>query len=290
MSGTFICVRCLLTVLCARFSIVNKVVLITGASSGIGLHTAKLFQSKDWNVAATMRVPEKAVDLQKIVDVECYRLDVTDVESIKSAFAATLDKFGRIDAVVNNAGYGLLGAFEAATPEQIERQFETNVFGLMNVCREILPYFREQKRGHIVNVASVGGRMTFPASSLYNSTKWAVEGFSESLQYELEKYNIRVKIIEPGPIKTDFYDRSRDVATREGFTVYDTFVSRVMDTMNKGGADAPDGEIVAQAIFTAVTDGTKQLRYGANTKGILTARKLLPDRLFFALIRKIILK
>jgi NADP-dependent 3-hydroxy acid dehydrogenase YdfG len=185
----------------------EKVVLITGASSGIGKETAKLFQAKNWKVAATMRSPEKAEDLQKIVDLECLRLDVTDIESIKSAIAETLDKFGRIDAVVNNAGYGLIGPFEAATPEQIEKQFQTNVFGLMNVYREVLPYFREQRRGFIVNVASVGGRVTFPLYSLYHATKWAVEGFSESLQYELEQFNIRVKIIEPGPIKTDFYGR-----------------------------------------------------------------------------------
>src|SRR5215813_10626503 len=139
----------------------EKVVLITGASTGIGKETAKLFQTKNWKVAATMRTPEKAEDLQRIVDVECFRLDVTDVESIRSAIAETLEKFGRIDAVVNNAGYGLVGAFEASTEEQIERQFRTNVFGLMNVCREILPYFREQKQGIIVNVASLGGRVTF---------------------------------------------------------------------------------------------------------------------------------
>ena len=268
----------------------EKVVLITGASSGIGLHTAKLFQAKNWKVAATMREPEKAEELHKIVDIECLRLDVTDVDSIRSAIAATLDKFGRIDAVVNNAGYGLLGAFEAASPEQIERQFETNVLGLMSVCREILPYFREQKRGHIVNVASVGGRMTFPASSLYNSTKWAVEGFSEALHYELAPLNIKVKIIEPGPIKTDFYSRSRDLTHKDGLTAYDQFVARVMANMNKGGESAPDGEVVAQVIFTAVTDGTNRLRYGANTKGILALRKLLPDALFFAVIRKVILR
>jgi len=268
----------------------NKVVLITGASSGIGLHTAKLFQAKNWKVAATMRSPENATEVQKIVDIECIRLDVTDVDSIKAAITATLEKFGRIDVVVNNAGYGLLGAFETATQEQIAKQFETNVFGLMNVCREILPYFREQKRGYIVNVASVGGRMTFPASSLYHATKWAVEGFSESLQYELEEFNIRVKIVEPGPIKTDFYDRSKEITGSEGPSVYDHFISRVMPTMNKGGEEAPDGEVVAQVIYTAVTDGSKRLRYGANTKGILTARKFLPDSLFFALIRKIIVK
>src|SRR5436190_1313978 len=168
----------------------EKVVLITGASTGIGNETAKLFQSKNWKVAATMRSPEKAEDLQNIVDVECIRLDVTEPASIRSAIDMTLEKFGRIDVVVNNAGYGLVGPFEAMTDEQIERQFQTNVLGMMNVCRAIVPYFREHKRGIIVNVASLGGRVTFPFYSIYNSTKWAVEGFSESLQFELDQFNI----------------------------------------------------------------------------------------------------
>lgn len=268
----------------------NKVILITGASSGIGKETAKLFQTKNWRVAATMRSPEKAEDLRRIADVECFRLDVTDTDSIRDAIQKTMEKFGRIDAVVNNAGYGLIGAFEAATGEQIERQFQTNVFGVMNVCREILPYFREQKRGTIVNVASVGGRMTFPLSSLYNATKWAVEGFSESLQYELEEFNIRVKIIEPGPIRTDFYDRSQDLARRDDLTVYDRFIDRVIPSMQKAGMDAPDGSVVAATIYEAVTDGTKKMRYGVNTKGILTARKFLPDNLFFKVVRGAIIK
>jgi short-subunit dehydrogenase len=268
----------------------NKVILITGASSGIGKETAKLFQTKNWKVAATMRVPDKAEDLQKIADVECFRLDVTDVDSIKVAINDTIEKFGRIDAVVNNAGYGLIGAFEAATPEQIEKQFQTNVFGLMNVCREILPYFREQKRGTIVNVASVGGRITFPLYSLYHATKWAVEGFSESLQYEVEPFGIKIKIIEPGPIKTDFYDRSQDLTRKEGLTAYDSFIDKALPNMQKAGADAPDGSIVAQTIYEAVTDGTKKMRYGVNTKGILTARKFLPDSLFFRVIKGAILK
>ena len=268
----------------------NKVILVTGASSGIGKETVKLFQSKNWKVAATMRSPEKSQDLQKIADVETFRLDVTDVESIKAAIADTIQKFGRIDAVVNNAGYGLVGAFEAATPEQIEKQFQTNVFGLMNVCREIIPYFREQKRGTIINIASVGGRVTFPLYSLYHATKWAVEGFSESLQYELEKFNIRIKIIEPGPIKTDFYERSQDITSKEGLTVYDDFAEKVMPNMQKAGEDAPDGTVVAQAIYEAATDGSKKLRYGVNTKGILHARRFLPDSLFFKLIKTSLIK
>ena len=268
----------------------EKVVLITGASTGIGRETVKLFQAKNWKVAATMRRPEQHEDLQHIVDVECLRLDVTDIDSIKAAVAATMEKFGRIDAVVNNAGYGVVGPFEATTTEQVQRQVDTNVIGLMNVCREIIPYFREQKRGHIVNIASVGGRMTFPLYSVYHATKWAVEGFSESLQYELDQFNIRVKIVEPGPIKSDFYDRSAVVATKEGLHAYDHFVDKVLPNFVKAGAEAPDGAVVAQTIYDAVTDGSKRLRYGVNTKGILIARRFLPDSVFRTLIRGIILK
>ena len=268
----------------------EKVILITGASTGIGRETVKLFQAKNWKVAATMRRPEESADLQKIADVETIRLDVTDIASIKSAIAETLEKFGRIDVVVNNAGYGVVGPFEASTHEQVERQFQTNVIGLMNVCREIIPYFREQKRGHIVNIASVGGRMTFPLYSLYHATKWAVEGFSESLQYEIDPFNIRVKIIEPGPIRTDFYDRSQVVTKKEGVTAYDQFVEKVLPNMQKAGAEAPDGSVVAQTIYDAVTDDSKRIRYGVNTKGILALRRILPERAFRRLIKMIMVK
>jgi short-subunit dehydrogenase len=268
----------------------EKVVLITGASSGIGKQTALLFQTKNWKVAATMRSPEKVEDLQRIADIECLRLDVTDVESIRTAIAAAIEKFGRIDAVVNNAGYGLVGPFEASTGEQIEKQFQTNVFGLMNVCREILPYFREQKRGTIVNVASMGGRITFPLYSLYHATKWAVEGFSEALQYEVREFGIKIKIIEPGPIKTDFYDRSQDLTRKEGLTAYDNFIARAMPNLQKAGENAPGGEIVAEAIYEAVTDGSWKMRYPVNSKLILTARKLLPDSLFLPIVRNSVLK
>lgn len=268
----------------------DNVILITGASTGIGLETAKLFQSKNWKVAATMRSPEKSEELQRIADVETFRLDVTDVESIKAAIAGTLEKFGRIDAVLNNAGYGLLGPFEAASTEQIERQFQTNVFGLFNVCREIIPYFREQKRGTIVNISSLGGRVGLPFSSLYSATKFAVEGFSESLQYELEPFKIRIKIIEPGPIKTDFYSRSQEVARKEGLTIYEHRLEPFLEFMNKGGNNAPDGSAVAQVIYDAVTDGSSKLRYPINTKGLLGLRRFLPASVFAAITKKIFLK
>lgn len=268
----------------------EKVVLITGASTGIGRETAKLFQTKNWKVAATMRNPENAEDLQKIVDLECIRLDVTDVDSIRSAIAETIDKFGRIDAVVNNAGFAVVGPFEAATQEQIDKQFQTNVYGLMNVCREMLPYFREQKRGCIVNVASMGGRITFPLYSLYHATKWAVEGFSEALQFEVKEFNIKIKIIEPGPIKTDFYDRSQSVTKKEGLTAYDHFVALAMPNLQRAGETGPDGSLVAQVIYDAVTDDSWKMRYPANSRLVLMARKLLPDSIFFPIIRKAVLK
>ncbi len=268
----------------------DKVVLITGASSGIGNEAAKLFQTKNWKVAATMRAPEKADDLRKIVDIETFRLDVTQPESIKAAIEATLERFGRIDAVVNNAGYAVVGPFEAVTREQIEDQMNTNVYGVMNVCREILPYFREQKRGTIVNVASMGGRITFPLYSIYHATKWAVEGFSESLQYEVREFGIKIKIIEPGPIKTDFYTRSMTIAEKEGLTAYDNFVARSLPNMQKAGETGPDGLVVAETIYTAVTDDSWRMRYPVNSRAVLTARRLLPDSLFFGLIRKAVVK
>ena len=268
----------------------EKVVLITGASTGIGKETAKLFQTKNWKVAATMRTPEKAEDLQRIVDLECVRLDVMDVDSIKAAIHETLEKFGRIDVVVNNAGFAVVGPFEAATQEQIDRQFQTNVFGVMNVCREILPIFREQKRGTIVNVASMGGRITFPLYSLYHATKWAVEGFSEALQFEVKEFNIKIKIIEPGPIKTDFYDRSQSITKKEGLAAYDNFVARALPNLQKAGETAPDGSLVAQVIYDAATDDSWKMRYPANSRLVLTARRLLPDSLFFPIIRKAVLK
>lgn len=268
----------------------EKVVLITGASTGIGNETAKLFQTKNWKVAATMRSPEKAEDLQRIVDVECIRLDVTDQDSVRHGIQDALDKFGHIDAVVNNAGFAVVGPFEAASDEQIEQEFQTNVFGVMFVCREILPIFRAQKRGTIINVASMGGRMTFPLYSIYHATKWAVEGFSEALQYEIREFNIRVKIIEPGPIKTDFYTRSASVTKKEGLTAYDNFVARALPNLQRAGETAPDGRIVAEAIYDAATDDSWKMRYPVNSQAILAARRLLPDALFLPIVRRAIVK
>jgi NAD(P)-dependent dehydrogenase (short-subunit alcohol dehydrogenase family) len=216
-----------------------QTVLITGSSTGIGKATAKHFRDQGWNVVATMRTPERETELKDAGNVMLARLDVTDADSIQAAIDAGLARFGRIDAVVNNAGYGLTGSFESMTLERIRRQFETNVFGLMEVTRRILPHFRAHKAGTVINVASMGGRLTFPFYSVYHATKWAVDGFSESLQFELRPLGIRVKIVEPGAIKTDFYDRSVDLAHDRALSEYNALVDKAMRRMNRRPGHLP---------------------------------------------------
>ena len=268
----------------------SKVILITGCSSGIGHATAHFFAEQDWSVVATMRHPElRETDLKGMENVDLVHLDVTEPASIREAVRFALDKHGKIDVLVNNAGYPVEGVFEAITPEQVRKQFETNVMGLMDLTREVIPAMRRQKGGIIVNVSSVGGRAAFPLYSVYNSTKWAVEGFSEGLQYELRPKNIKVKIIEPGVIKTDFYGRSMVVAKKEGLTEYDEFVESALKGVKRSEAAASSPEIVAMCIYRAVNDGSWKLRYHAGKYAgtLLALRRTNPDRIFLAIVRQL---
>jgi len=268
-----------------------KTVFITGASSGIGRATAHLFHQKGWNVVASMRSPDRAGDLANWDRVLCPQLDVTDPDSIQAAVSQTLEQFAGIDVLINNAGYGLVTVFEAATPEQIEQQFATNVFGLMAVTRSVLPHLRDRGRGLILNVSSIGGQVAFPLYSLYHATKWAVEGFSESLRYELESINVGVKLIEPGPIRTDFYERSVDLVADPKIPAYQEFVAKVLPRLAKAGTSGSPPEVTAQIIYRAATDGSQQLRYpaGGNAGILLFLRKLLPDWAFSQIIRQTLL-
>jgi NADP-dependent 3-hydroxy acid dehydrogenase YdfG len=265
----------------------NKTILVTGASSGIGRATAKLFQEKGWNVIATMRSPEKETELSRLANVLVSKLDVLALDTIDSALAQGIDKFGKIDVVLNNAGYGLMGTFESAKRESIIRQFGVNVQGLFDVTQKTLPHFRKNKDGMFINISSIGGRMTFPLMPLYHSTKWAVEGFSESLRWEMAEIGVKVKLVEPGGVATDFGGRSMDMQHNPELAEYNEFVGKLMEAMQASmdPAHMNKPEQIAEVIYSAATDGSDTLRYraGADALQLLDARSKMSDNDFFAM-------
>lgn len=256
-----------------------KTILITGASSGIGKDTAKLFQSKGWNVIATMRKPGNETELTKLDNVLVAKLDVMDLASIENAVKQGIQRFGRIDVLLNNAGYGAYGPLESFSRERIIRQFDTNVIGLLDVTKALLPHFRQSKSGVIINISSIGGKMTFPLGALYHGTKFAVEGISESLSYEVEQFGGKVKIVEPGAIATDFAGRSFDFSNDESLTEYQPMIGKVMAALPAMFDQASPASLVAGVIYEAATDGTSQLRYtaGEDAKILIGNRKELDD-------------
>jgi NAD(P)-dependent dehydrogenase (short-subunit alcohol dehydrogenase family) len=259
----------------------KKTVLITGASSGFGRTTVKLFHEKGWNVIATMRSPEKETELSAIPGVLVTRLDVTDKPSIGEAVQAGIRQFGQIDVLVNNAGFGTLGALEAAPEEVIRQQFEVNFFGLIEVTKAVLPGMRAHKAGVVINLSSIGGRLTFPFCTLYHATKFAVEGLTESLQYELNPLGIRLKLVEPGGYKTDFAGRSMSFFGAGGLDEYQQPFDRFLGRLAQWPMSENLGE-VAEAIYAAASDGTEKLRYpvGHDAVPLLETRKEMDDVAF----------
>ena len=260
----------------------NKTILITGASSGIGKETAKLFQSKGWNVIATMRNPEIETELKQLENVLVAKLDVLDLDSIKTAFEEGVQKFGNVDVLLNNAGYGAYGPLEAFSREKIVRQFNTNVIGLLDVTKTVLPHFRQNKKGIIINISSIGGKMTFPLGSLYHGTKFAVEGIPESLNYEVNQFGGQVKIVEPGLIATDFGGRSFDFSNDENMAEYQNIVNALMTALPTMAENASPASVVANVIFDAATDGKNQVRYtaGEDAKFLISNRQQYDDATF----------
>ncbi|MDB5087646.1 MAG: family oxidoreductase [Mucilaginibacter sp.] len=256
----------------------KKTVLITGASSGFGKVAAKIFHTNDWNVIATMRSPEKETELSTLSNVIISKLDVTDKLSIQNAVKEGIEKFGKIDVLVNNAGYGALGALEAATEEEIKRQFDVNFFGLIEVTKAVLPGMRQQRSGTIINVSSVGGRVTFPFSSLYHATKFAVEGLTESMQYELNPFGIRLKIVEPGGYKTEFAGRSMTLFSTDDLDEYQPAFNKFTDMIDHWPMSENISE-VADVIYEAATDDTEKLRYpvGHDAVQLIAARQQMDD-------------
>ncbi len=254
----------------------TRTVLITGASSGIGRATAELFAAKGWNVAATMRAPDRNLKLGR--DVLVTRLDVTDLASIEAAVAMTAREFRGIDLLVNNAGYGQYGLFETITRDQAREQFDVNVTGVMDVTRAVLPHLRARGGGGIINISSGAGLYTLPLMSLYCASKFAIEGFSEALAYELLSQNIFVKLVEPhgGVTDTRFMERQTAGAALPdaGLTAYDGYVEKVREVFaGFAAARTISAADVAEVIFRAATDGRPDLRYlaGHDTRGFVHA-------------------
>lgn len=240
----------------------NKTILITGTSRGLGRTSAKLFIEKGWNVIATLRNPEAETELNQYQNVLVSELDIEKPDTIDKAIKEGIERFGKIDVLLNNAAYGQFGLFEAVTPEQVEKQFQVNVFGTMNVTRAMLPHFRANKAGKIVTISSGAGRVGMPMVSMYASSKFAVEGFAESLYYELLSQNIKVKLIEPGGVDTTFHQEAANkFASNENLSDYNSFVKTFTEKFENMHDGMATPQQVADVIFKAANDESNQLRY-----------------------------
>ncbi|MDN3584593.1 SDR family oxidoreductase [Mucilaginibacter flavus] len=249
-----------------------KTIFITGASTGLGKATAILFALRGWNVIATMRSPEKDIDLSGYPNIKVMALDVTDPEQIIDVAVNVATKVVP-DVVFNNAGYGLSGPLEGTTDEQLTRQINTNLLGVMRVTKAFIPLFRERKSGIFLTTTSIGGLVTFPFNSVYHATKWALEGWCESLSYELGQFGIDVKTVSPGGIRTDFAGRSLVLTNHPEYTEP---LNKVLEVFADPSRTAQHStpEQIAKVIFEAATDGQKRLRYiaGEDAKNIYMQR------------------
>lgn len=267
----------------------NKTIFITGASSGIGQATALYFANEGWNVVATMRNPEKQNILQNTDNVLVLPLDVENTKDIQNIIDKAIIKFGAIDVLLNNAGFGQHGLFEATTAEQIQRQFAVNFFGTLEVTRALLPYFRKQKSGCIITITSGVGRVTVPLVSTYAASKFALEGFFESLSFELASQNIKVKIIEPGNIATNFEQTTKANFASDGsltdYSAYLQDMDEVFKSIYSGGSSSTKD--VAAEIFKAATDDTAILRYviGSDLQPLIDIRNGGTDEAYMNVLR-----
>jgi NAD(P)-dependent dehydrogenase (short-subunit alcohol dehydrogenase family) len=250
----------------------QKTIFITGASSGLGKSTAKLFQSKGWRVIATMRNPEKETELNKLKDVILLPLDVTQQEQITSTIEKVTNLY-LVDVVMNNAGYGLIGVLESLNDEQIQRQITTNLFSVIRISKAFTSHFRERKSGIFINITSTFELIGFPTCSIYSATKFAVDGFSESMAYELAQFGIQIKIIAPGGMQTDFAVRSMELGQHDAYEKLTSEVSKAYSAEKI--SNYTKVEDIAEIVYQSATDGKNQLRYVAGND----ANQLYDERL-----------
>ena len=274
----------------------DKVALVTGSSSGIGFETSLMLARAGFNTYASMRNLEKSKNITEIakkekIPLQVIQLDVNNDGSVKDAIFKIVNAGQRIDVLINNAGYALFGTVEDTSIEEIKAQFETNFFGVVRVTQQVLPIMRRQNSGTIVNVSSVGGRIGLPALSAYHSTKFALEGLSESIAFELEPFGIRVVIIEPGVIRTNILNSSSSAKKAlDPKSPYFSLSQKLNDnfkSMMESESSSPPEE-VAKVILQAVTSENPQLRYsiGDDAANLIHARENMPDKEFRNMIMK----
>jgi NAD(P)-dependent dehydrogenase (short-subunit alcohol dehydrogenase family) len=266
-------------------SVNDKVAVVTGSSTGIGYETSLILSRNGYLTYATMRNLNKSENIRLVatkenLPIQTKQLDVTDDISVKNAIQTISSEAGRIDVLVNNAGYGLNGAFEDLAIDEIKAQYETNVFGLVRTTQAVLPIMRRQKSGTIVNISSGAGRFGFPSGSAYVSTKFAVEGLSESMSYELEPFGIRVVIVEPGAIRTNFFDglviakKSKDPNSP-----YSQIMKKTVAGFEEMMKNASYPDLVAKVVLNAIRDKNPSLRYlaGSDVEAWLGGKRKMAD-------------
>jgi NAD(P)-dependent dehydrogenase (short-subunit alcohol dehydrogenase family) len=272
----------------------QKVAVITGSSSGIGHEISLILARNGFTTYATMRNLQKGSDLKSIAEDEKLplhfaQLDVTDENSVKKAIKTIYDEVGRIDILVNNAGYALSGAFEDLSIDEIKTQYETNVFGLIRTTQQVLPIMRKQKSGMIVNISSGVGRFGYPTGSAYVSTKFAVEGLSECMLYEVEPFGIKVILIEPGVIRTNFFNSSvLAKKSQDPNSPYAPLIKGMENSIGKMMKNGSTPQYVAQVVLDAITNENPKLRYlaGKDIEQLLEMKRKMSDEEFVNMMKQ----
>ena len=274
----------------------QKVAVVTGSSTGIGFETSITLARNGFHTYATMRNlnGEKTKPLTEMaknenLPLQVIGLDVDNDKSVADAINTIVEERKRIDVLVNNAGYALGGALEDSSMDEIKAQFETNFFGAVRATKAVLPVMRRQGEGKIVNITSMGGRIAIPLSSSYHGSKFALEGLSESIQYELEPFGIKVILIEPGAVGSNFWKNIKIAkSSSDSNSPYSQFGNRILKAYKEMEQNTISPSVVANTILDAVTSNNPQLRYvvGEDAAKTLEARKNMPDREFGDLIKK----
>ncbi len=276
----------------------QKVAVVTGTSSGIGLETSLALARSGFRTYATMRNLNKSENIKSVamkenLPIHINQLDVTDDISIKNAVQAIFSEVGRIDVLVNNAGYALNGAFEDLTIDEIKAQFETNLFGVIRTTQAILPIMRKQEFGIIVNMSSGAGRLGYPGGSAYVSTKFAVEGLSESMAYELEQFGIKVVLVEPGVIRTNFAN-AMVVAkkSQDPNSPYSQLMQKIASSFEHMMENGSSPDLVAKVVLKAVTSENPSLRYlaGKDIETWMEGKRNMSDEEFYKMMKQNLMK